>query len=130
MQMTGRGILKTAMAASLTFVPQVIVTATWRRHLVLVELNGGNDGLNTEVPYRDPLYRQMRPKLALPADQVLSLGERLGLYPAMELLMPLWIDRHMMIAFGVGYPQPNMSHFCSIDIWETATRTETYGEDG
>ena len=95
-----------------------------------MELNGGNDGLNTVVPYRDPLYRQMRSKLALPTDQVLSLDERLGLHPALERLMPLWIDRQMAIALGVGYPQPNLSHFRSIDIWETATMAETSGEDG
>ena len=130
MQLTRRGVLKAGVAAPLVFVPQVAVGATWRRHLVLVELNGGNDGLNTVVPYRDPLYRQMRSKLALPTDQVLSLDERLGLHPALERLMPLWIDRQMAIALGVGYPQPNLSHFHSIDIWETATMTETSGEDG
>ena len=85
MQLTRRGILKTAMAAPLAFVPHVAVGATWRRHLVLVELNGGNDGLNTVVPYRDPLYRQMRSKLALPTDQVLSLDERLGLHAQQRL---------------------------------------------
>ncbi len=130
MQLTRRGILRSVMAAPLVFVPQVPVAASWRRHLVLVELNGGNDGLNTVVPYRDPVYTQMRPKLSLPIDQVLRLDERLGLHPALEHLMPLWIDRHMAIALGVGYPQPNQSHFRSIDIWETATLAETYGEDG
>ena len=130
MQLTRRGILRSVMAAPLVFVPQVAVAASWRRHLVLVELNGGNDGLNTVVPYRDPVYTQMRPKLSLPIDQVLRLDERLGLHPALEHLMPLWIDRHMAIALGVGYPQPNLSHFRSIDIWETATLAETYGEDG
>ena len=104
MQLTRRGVLRAAMAAPLVFVPQVAVAASWRRHLVLVELNGGNDGLNTLVPYRDPVYTQMRPKLSLPIDQVLRLDERLGLHPALEHLMPLWIDRHMAIALGVGYP--------------------------
>ena len=134
MTLTRRHFLRSALAtpAVMTW-PGVALAAAppgWRRHLVMVELNGGNDGLNTVIPYADPQYRALRPKLALPRDRVLHLDEHLGLHPALAPLMPLWRDRQLAIALGVGYPQPNLSHFRSIDIWETATAAETYGEDG
>jgi uncharacterized protein (DUF1501 family) len=91
--------------------------------LVLVELKGGNDGLNTVVPYADPAYYALRPRLAIPRDKVLGLDGALGLHPALAPLMPLWQGREMAIALGVGYPQPNRSHFRSIEIWETASRS-------
>jgi len=91
------------------------------RHLVLIELQGGNDGLNTVVPSADPLYRKLRPTLALSPDEVLPLDDGLGLHPSLEPLMPLWARGDLAIAQGVGYPAPNRSHFRSIEIWETAS---------
>ena len=102
----------------------------WRRKLVLVELNGGNDGLNTVVPYVDPLYRRLRPKIAVPVDKILQLNNHLGLHPELERLKPLWASREMAIVLGVGYPEPNLSHFRSIDIWETATQEHHFAEEG
>lgn len=92
-----------------------------QKTLVLVELNGGNDGLNTVVPYSDPTYYRARPTLAVPADRVLQLDQALGLHPALEPLMPAWQDKDLAIALGVGYPHPNRSHFRSIEIWNTAS---------
>ncbi|WP_227010602.1 DUF1501 domain-containing protein [Pelagibius marinus] len=91
------------------------------RVLVLVELNGGNDGLNSVVPYADPAYAAARPTLAVARDRVLQLDARLGLHPALAPLMPLWQAREMTLALGVGYERPNRSHFRSIEIWNSAS---------
>lgn len=88
--------------------------------LVLVTLYGGNDGLNTVVPYADSAYHDARPELAYAADKVLDLGSGLGLNPALKGLKSLWDEKHLAIVRGVGYPQPDRSHFRSMDIWQTA----------
>jgi uncharacterized protein (DUF1501 family) len=98
--------------------------------LVLVELKGGNDGLNTLVPYTDAAYRELRPKLAIARDQVIQLSDRVGLHPALAPLSAFWRDRELAVLQGVGYPQPNLSHFRSIEIWDTASRSNEYREDG
>jgi len=100
------------------------------RALVLVELKGGNDGLNTVVPYRDARYRALRPKLALAADATLALDERQGLHPALQPLMRYWERGELAIVNGVGYSNPNRSHFRSIDIWETASNADETRVDG
>jgi uncharacterized protein (DUF1501 family) len=100
------------------------------RILVLVELKGGNDGLNTVVPYADPLYAQLRPTLALPASDVLRLDGRTGLHPELKPLLALWEKDELAIVQGVGYPQPNLSHFRSIEIWDTASNSAEYLADG
>jgi uncharacterized protein (DUF1501 family) len=102
----------------------------YRRPLVLVELKGGNDGLNTLVPYADPAYYALRPKIAIERDQVVQLSERAGLHPALAPLLPLWQDGRLAILQGVGYPQPNLSHFRSIEIWDTASDSADYLQDG
>jgi uncharacterized protein (DUF1501 family) len=98
--------------------------------LVLVELKGGNDGLNTVVPYADAAYYALRPKLAIARDQVIQLSDRIGLHPALAPLSLFWHDRELAVLQGVGYPQPNLSHFRSIEIWDTASRSDEYREDG
>ncbi len=100
------------------------------RHLVLIELKGGNDGLNTLVPYRDSLYYAMRPSLALPADQCLPLDESRALHPGLADLMPLWQARDIAIVEGLGYANPNRSHFRSIDIWHSATDSDDVSKTG
>ena len=102
----------------------------YERLLVLIELKGGNDGLNTVVPYADPEYSSLRPRLALPRDQVLQLDARTGLHSALEPLMGLWKDRGLAVVQGVGYPNANLSHFRSIEIWDTASKSEEYLADG
>lgn len=102
----------------------------YRKPLILIELKGGNDGLNTVVPYADPLYARLRPKLALPRDQILQLNGQLGLHPKLQPLMPLWQQQQLAILHNVGYPQPNQSHFRSIEIWDTASDSQSYLPDG
>lgn len=102
----------------------------YRNLLVLIELKGGNDGLNTVAPYANAEYYKLRPKLAIPREQVLQLDERCGLHPAMKALMPLWQASEMAIVQGVGYPDPNLSHFRSIEIWDTASNSREYLQQG
>ncbi|GLS93743.1 DUF1501 domain-containing protein [Piscinibacter gummiphilus] len=100
------------------------------RVLVLVELKGGNDGLNTVVPYADPAYAALRPTLALKPDVVLPLDEKVGLHPALAPLMPLWAQGELAVLQGLGYPSPNLSHFRSIEIWDSASASDEYLDDG
>ncbi|GAA5159231.1 DUF1501 domain-containing protein [Viridibacterium curvum] len=102
----------------------------WDRLLVLVELKGGNDGLNTIVPHADDQYYVLRPKLALSREQTLPLSEALGLNKAMAAVMPLWEHGQLAVVQGLGYPQPNLSHFRSIEIWDTASRSDEYLSSG
>ena len=108
----------------------VFAQDAYRRLLILVELKGGNDGLNTVVPYADANYYALRPRLAVPRDQVLQLDARTGLHPALKPLLPLWQAGELAIVQGVGYPAPNLSHFRSIEIWDTASRSDEYLVDG
>lgn len=100
------------------------------RVLVLVELKGGNDGLNTVVPYGDENYKKLRPRLALPKSKVTPLSEGLGLHEKLSPLMPAWEDEHLAIVNGVGYESPNRSHFRSIEIWETGSDSDEYRQEG
>ena len=102
----------------------------YRHLLVLVELKGGNDGLNTLVPFTDAAYYALRPKLAIARDQIIQLSDRVGLHPALAPFSAFWRDRELAVLQGVGYPQPNLSHFRSIEIWDTASRSDEYREDG
>lgn len=100
------------------------------RLLVLVELKGGNDGLNTVIPYADREYVRLRPRIAMARDQVLQLDENTGLHPSLAPLLPFWQGKALAIVQGVGYPQPNLSHFRSIEIWDTASKSDEYLEQG
>jgi uncharacterized protein (DUF1501 family) len=104
--------------------------ASYRNLLVLVELKGGNDGLNTVVPYANETYYALRPKLAIARDQVVQLSDAVGLHPALAPLKPLWTERRLAVLQGVGYPEPNLSHFRSIEIWDTASKSDEYLQDG
>jgi uncharacterized protein (DUF1501 family) len=98
--------------------------------LILIELKGANDGLNTVIPYADPAYASLRPRLAIARDQVLQLSEREGLHPALQPLMSMWDKNELAVVQGLGYPQPNLSHFRSIEIWDTASKSEEYLDAG
>jgi uncharacterized protein (DUF1501 family) len=87
--------------------------------LVVVELDGGNDGLNTIVPYADDVYHRSRPTLGIKTDKVLKLNEHLGMHPAMTGLHKLWEAGQVKIVNNVGYPNPNRSHSRSMDIWRS-----------
>ncbi len=104
--------------------------ANFRNLLVLVELKGGNDGLNTLVPYADAAYYALRPKIAIARDKVVQLTDRAGLHPALEPLAAFWNAKQLAVLQGVGYPQANLSHFRSIEIWDTASKSDEYLADG
>src|SRR5438105_6604854 len=116
-------------AASVAFAGERSVDR-YRKLLVLIELKGGNDGLNTVIPYADPAYFAIRPKLAIPRDDVIQLSDRVGLHPALAPLHALWRDGELAVLQSVGYPDPNLSHFRSIEIWDTASKSEVYLQDG
>lgn len=98
--------------------------------LILVELKGGNDALNTLVPYEDDNYYRLRPKIAIKPNKVLKLGNGMGINPAMNALLPEWQAGDMAWVQGIGYPDPNRSHFRSIEIWETGSKSNEYLDDG
>ena len=87
--------------------------------LVVLQLSGGNDALNTVVPYGDPNYTDNRPAVRVPEDQVLQIDNYIGLHPSMGPLKDLYDQGKMAIVQGIGYPNPNRSHFRSMDIWHT-----------
>ncbi len=85
--------------------------------LVVLELNGGNDGLNTVVPYADDIYHKSRPTLRIEPAKVLKLDDHVGLHPSLKELHKLWQDGQVRVVQNVGYPNPNRSHFRSMQIW-------------
>ena len=97
--------------------------------LVVVQLNGGNDGLNTVIPYGNPLYYDNRPAIRVAEDAVLHLNGDVGLHPSMAALKPFYDEGKLAIVQGIGYPNPDRSHFRSMDIWHTAEPDEL-AEDG
>ena len=100
------------------------------RVLVLIQLGGGNDGLNTVVPKTNDRYYQLRPSLAIPAAQTLDLDGEVGLHPSFSALTPVWGEGRMAVVQNVGYPDPNLSHFRSTDIWLTASDSQEVIESG
>jgi uncharacterized protein (DUF1501 family) len=90
------------------------------RVLVVVQLDGGNDGLNTVVPYKDDAYRKARPRLQLPEKAVLKIDDRVAFHPALTRFGKLLEGRQLAVVQSVGYPNPNRSHFESMAVWHTA----------
>ena len=87
--------------------------------LAVLSLSGGNDGLNTVIPYANGLYRDFRPKLGIAEEQVFKLNDEIGLHPTMGPLKKYWDEGKMAIFLGIGYPNSSYSHFRSMDIWHT-----------
>ncbi|MEM8908359.1 MAG: DUF1501 domain-containing protein, partial [Bacteroidota bacterium] len=94
--------------------------------LVVVQLSGGNDGLNTIIPYRNDLYYRNRPTLAIQPEKVLPLSDDQGLHPALAALQPIHDQGLLSIINSVGYPNPDRSHFRSMDIWHTASASHEF----
>ncbi|UMB69007.1 DUF1501 domain-containing protein [Mycobacterium paraterrae] len=121
------GLLSTACSVSW---PQMMHEAQHRPLaegtgvLVILTMYGGNDGISTVIPYADNAYHDARPELAYAPGDVLHLDDRLGLNPALQGLAEQWSRRKLAIVRGVGYPQPDHSHFRSMDIWQTASPSE------
>ncbi|QDU69908.1 DUF1501 domain-containing protein [Engelhardtia mirabilis] len=88
--------------------------------LVLVGLSGGNDGLNTVIPLENDAYRRARPKLSAAADDARAIGDGFGFHASLEGLHRHFMEGRVALVHGVGYPDPNLSHFKSTDIWQTA----------
>ena len=87
--------------------------------LVVLQLSGGNDYLNTVIPYMDPLYQDNRPAVRIPEEQILPIDRQVGLHPSMGPIAELYQRGDMAIVHGVGYPNSPRSHFRSMDIWHT-----------
>lgn len=98
--------------------------------LVVVQLSGGNDGLNTIVPYRNDIYYRNRPDLGVSKTEVLPVSDDLGFNPALQSLRSIFDQGQMSIINNVGYPNPDRSHFRSMDIWHTASESTEYLNSG
>ena len=92
--------------------------------LAVMSLSGGNDGLNTIIPYNDPHYRDYRQSLGIPEDQIIPITDQLGFHPALAALKKYWDEGHLAIIQGIGYPNGSLSHFRSMDIWATCEPDE------
>jgi len=103
--------------------------ATGNRILVVLELSGGNDGLNTLVPYADDAYYRLRPHIGIKADKVRKIDDRFGFNPGMAGFQKLYKDGKMAVVHGCGYAQPSFSHFTSMAYWHTGAPNsgEEYG---
>ena len=99
------------------------------RSIVVLQLSGGNDYLNTVVPFENGLYYDNRPTVHVAPDQVLDIGGGLGFRPQMEPIKRLWDEGKVAVINGIGYPNPNRSHFRSMDIWHTAL-PDDIGQEG
>jgi uncharacterized protein (DUF1501 family) len=98
--------------------------------LVVLQLSGGNDGLNTVIPIRNDIYYRERPVLAITKDKALLLNDEVGLHPSLTNLKALYDEGEMAILNNVGYPNPDRSHFRSMDIWQTASNSDEYLNSG
>ena len=98
--------------------------------LVFVQLNGGNDGLNTFIPFEDALYYDLRPKIALSKDDVISSTNGMAFHPALKGFATMHQNGDLSILQNVGYPEPVRSHFRSQEIWQTAPTNQEYLNDG
>jgi uncharacterized protein (DUF1501 family) len=96
--------------------------------LVVVQFTGGNDGLNTVIPYKDDLYAAYRPTIKVPADRVKKVNDSIGLHPSLDGLAGLLEDKALCVVQGVGYPNPSQSHFRSMDVWQAASTAESLTE--
>lgn len=98
--------------------------------VVVIQLSGGNDGLNTVIPYRNDIYYKSRPTLGIAADKALKLSDETALHPALKGMQSIYNDGGMAILNNVGYPNPDRSHFRSMDIWHTASDSHDFWNSG
>ena len=110
--------------------PEAAAFGTPGRTLIVIEMGGGNDGLNTIVPFRNDIYYKNRPGIAVDANKILRINDELGFNPALEGLRKLYDQGYLSIINNVGYPNPDRSHFRSMDIWQTASNSNEYLQTG
>src|SRR5215203_6391757 len=122
-----------SLATALLMVPKFLkafeggnMVPAGNKVLVILQLSGGNDGLNTVIPYRNDIYYRSRPKLGIEKSKMLSLTDEAGLHPALTGLKELYDDGSLGILNSVGYPNPDRSHFRSMDIWQSASESDEY----
>ncbi|MGY0627520.1 MAG: DUF1501 domain-containing protein, partial [Paraglaciecola chathamensis] len=133
---TRRQMLKLSAGLSVAGLSMPLAVPAWAtnpdkpRYLILIELHGGNDSLNMCIPHNQEGYYAARPSLAIPKDQHIILSPELALNGVMSPLENLWAAGELAIIPGVGYPEPNRSHFRSIEIWDTASNSDEYLSDG
>ncbi|SEP86959.1 Uncharacterized conserved protein, DUF1501 family [Hyunsoonleella jejuensis] len=136
--MDRRKFLKqSSLASSLFFVPsfvrafeQVASSTLGYKRLVIIQLSGGNDGLNTIVPFNNDIYYKERPSLSISKFDVIKLTDEVGLNPSLTPLKRLYDQGYLSIINNVGYPNPVRSHFRSMDIWQTASDADTFSQSG
>lgn len=105
-------------------------TSNAPKNLIIIQLGGGNDGLNTVVPFQNDIYYRERPRLAIPKAEVLQLNDELGFNPVLKGLKNIYEQGYLSIINNVGYPNPDRSHFRSMDIWHTASNADEYLSTG
>jgi len=136
--MERRQFLKqSTLASSLFFVPSFVkvfenlaTTSLGYKRLVIIQLAGGNDGLNTIVPYNNDVYYRNRPTISIKKNEIIKVTDELGFNSNLLPLKKLYDQGHLTIINNVGYPNPNRSHFRSTDIWETASDSNQYLQTG
>jgi len=130
-------VKNTTLASSLFMVPsfvkafdEVIAKTLGYKRLVVIQLSGGNDGLNTVVPYTNDIYYKSRPGIAISKSEVLKVTDDLGFHKNLKPLKSLYDQGYLCILNNVGYPNPDRSHFRSTDIWQTASASNQYLTSG
>jgi uncharacterized protein (DUF1501 family) len=126
-----------SLATASVFVPKFLkafeapqLVPQGNKVVVIIQFSGGNDGLNTVIPFRNDLYYKNRPKLGIQKAVALQLNEEAGLHPALSTFKELYDDGSLGIFNSVGYPNPDKSHFRSMDIWHTASDSRDYWNTG
>ena len=130
-------LIKSSMASSAVLVPSFMKAFEsldprlfGYKKLVVIQLSGGNDGLNTLIPYRNDLYYSNRPGISIPKNRLIDMNGELGLNENLSPLKALYDKGYLSIINNVGYPNPNRSHFRSTDIWHTASNASEYLDSG
>ena len=130
-------IKQSTLASSLFFVPSFVkafenitTTKLGYKKLVIIQLAGGNDGLNTIIPYTNDIYYKSRPKLAITKENALKVNDEIGFHKNLAPLKRLYDQGNLTIINNVGYPNPNRSHFRSTDIWQSASNSNEYLNTG
>ncbi len=138
MKSSRRDFLKySSLASASLFMPQflkassgLLSDATKPKVLVVIQFSGGNDGLNCIIPFGDDIYQKARPSIGYKKDEVIKLGDGIGMNTNLQGLADLYFDGDVVLVNSVGYPNPNRSHFRSMDIWQTGSDENIYLQTG